>query len=561
MQKHIIKPTDKKAYSKEIIKMELTNEISQDIGNNQSDGLAAKKPVKKSKKRLLILLAAFIAIFIIITALSAYLAFGQPNPTSPETKPVAVTGNVNKQLPIVDTASSEEALPSAWEIKTGSWGQSTNGKNPSDESWRRQTVTSDSTLFFTHSAAVARARGNVAWTNSPDKWPDAASNIKVEMNVKVYDITADPNNTEPLSEALAIEALGGNPDYAKCNPAAAPDWWGEKGWQIDQSKNPNSLAAALGNFSKDDNIHYGLRANNPKERNQYSCRFTPKVPSKLPVSSKLKFVSTVKITPSGAGGSAPDQTTSSAEIIWSEAPIWNVVAKSYAMVNHLSGVKTSSCSGRGQYCLGQSDLTDQNIAPETATIYLAADPAATDGGSFDLNFKHTVETGSQNTGNDLSSSQLWFYKIQSGASENYSTVNLLGLGCLSHKGFGADAAATASFQNQSGAMQQWNPIVLEAGKTYDILSRAKTEISDIGAQGQTLCSGGNIQKPANQKIKTAAFYSTVHLCFANESSYKYRYGDSIANDYAAAKAACETALLNHNDTIVTSSTSTILFKK
>jgi hypothetical protein len=465
-------------------------------------------------------------------------------------------------------------IPNEWDLQTGSWGQGTNGANPSDGAWSRTTTTQESTLFFTHSAGVARLSGNAGMTNDSSQWNDVAHNVDISFDMKVYDVTSDLNNTVELPNTRKIEAIGGPTNLDACTPQAT-NYWDGTGWKLGDFNSAGTLSVALINFSKASTLHYGLRASAPKESNMYLCKFEPHIPAGMPSNTKLKFVS--KITMSNAAGMETDEgvtkeeATTSAEIIWGGPPEWSVETKSFAMVTNLSGMQAPTCSGSGQYCPGPAGVGSGNITQDEATIYVAAAPDSNDGGSMELNFRHIVEVkGDQDTGDILSDSQLWFYKIRNWAYEGNNNVNLLSYGCLSHTGFGADNGNVASF-NGDGTIQQWNPVVLEHGKAYDILSRTKSEVSSDGSQGNVLCTGGNIRKPADENIEKAKYRSTVYLCFSTGSGYKYRYGAEMSNDYTTAKRDCESALQRvtntqwnasgGRDTTLVTSTATVLFEK
>jgi hypothetical protein len=474
----------------------------------------------------------------------------------------------------------------AWELDTGSWTQINNNRIVNEQAWvpqKEELVSNAGYIYFAHSGAAWKTKGasDTNFKSTKQQGTGATMNVDLTYTLTFRSAKEPGNPTDAIQEATTIPMFG---DGANCKPPGTA-YWGGDGWEFAGSSSPN-----LTTFNKDNGVHWGLRGAKDQEH-AHLCELIvdkDKVNEYFASHSDIKEIhitSQIATNISGADSSqnpafiTPGVSSSATAIIKPDSPEWSVITNSYAMVTNLDKIQTpiTGCTVNA-YCPGPSGVGSGSITKDEATIYVAAEPDESaddkDGGSFDLNFKHTVTVeGDKNTGTNTNDSQLWFYKIRNYAYEGSSSVALsTPYDCLSsHTGFGADNGKTASYQSE-GPLQQWNPIVLEAGKTYDILSRSKTTVNKDTAEGATKLCATDIIKKKDKNVKNAKYRSTVYLCFTSAGKYTYGYGSGVSNQYTAARQACEVALQEPNNTsawnagggkspTLVTSTATVLYEK
>jgi hypothetical protein len=493
---------------------------------------------KKQRSRKLLVFFVLPATLIAISVAVAFFVVNDwfLNPKTPATNPITSNNNTNE---VINTINS-------WEIKTGSWVQTTNGDNPIESDWKKYhkaSVSNIDTIYFTHSGAIITKSGDIGYPIL-NPTSETTGNIKVNFTL---DVTyADQEQAKnPLSATKVLELFGDTATCVSTPEQAKADWWTGKGWKATDTTFPD-----LNIFSKDI-AHYGLKQAPSSEKNNYLCKIAlnDNVKNKIKEFGKeITIASNIAITPSttksedGSETASLESATSVASITINPSPdYWRISVMSSAMVNKTGGGEIStSCAQSAVYCRGAVGIGNNDdffrYPPDHALIVSPKTPSSGEPGcptdqskcaEFEFNFKHTVTVGNKNTGDDLAKKQLWLYRITNSIYPTQSNSLYEAGGCYSTYG-------------NKNTSEQWRAAVLEAGQTYDI-------VTGQAGEGTPLCAAQAAMK--NDPLRRGAWQSQLYLCFVSSTGYKYGYGETetaLESDIANAKNECDEHIKSAN---------------
>ncbi|MDR2064034.1 MAG: hypothetical protein LBQ02_04625, partial [Candidatus Nomurabacteria bacterium] len=484
-------------------------------------------------------------------------------------------------------------VENSWRIETGSYSQVTTGANPANADWSNNGGNKDFAIgthknfYFTHSAGVERVGGDVGNTFS-DQWKNVKSNITVTFDrfEFKYDSNGDGAvNASDTSNDLSPGQISSFFKSTNCTPltnaATKSNYWTSPGWALDGNPMPN-LNTATGTESGNGR-HIGLRPEGGE--GSYLCNITINDENALKAFGKaIKVTSKITITLNPENGGANDSldagvvksnvdtpevggpVSSYATVtIKPRVDTWSVSVMSHIQAQHSSGpADTIQGCSYGAWCAGKVGIGSDAVLEEASSTNPIDGPPiivstpkppdsnpdeaclkadGTDGDTtkcveFSVNFKHTVTVGGTDTGTDKTKKQLWLYAV---ANEAYPD-NRLTFETNVCLGSGRSVNGGSDYRTRTAV--RWHSVVLEANKTYDILSSGTPTATTVDG-AKVLCA----TSIKNEKTKKGAWRSVLYLCFATGTNYDYGYFDSETGFDSAtvnrAKNTCQEKIEAH----------------